>query len=299
MVILPTTPSGNNGVNPISMQLYRVRRYLTLRSIGTASRAAAGDASFRSALLLIRATALISLLQSPVLAQDYKIAHCFQGCPTGTTAANHLIIRPTYALSYNTATKSADWVAYRVSSDSIGIASSLSRRPLVDEYVEETLEEADFFGTEEQGLIRAQYVPLVDFAGSPFWNDVNYLTNSVARSRSLSQGAWYGLDWSIRNLVNRLGDVYVITGPVYHDSPAMPQLQTGKQHRVPDAFFKIVVTAQGNGAAFLMNQDAAIHVHHCDMRASVDEIEELTGLSFFPDGARPTAGAAYTDLGCN
>ena len=51
--------------------------------------------------------------------------------------------------------------------------------------------------------------------GTPFWRDVNYLTNSVARTASLSQGAWYGLDWSIRNYVNRQGEVYVVTGPIF------------------------------------------------------------------------------------
>ena len=57
-------------------------------------------------------------------AQSYKIGHCYKGCPQGTSEENHLIIRSIYALSYNTLTKSADWVSYKVSADSIGIASS-------------------------------------------------------------------------------------------------------------------------------------------------------------------------------
>ena len=143
------------------------------------------------------------LFNAAAVAQNYKIAHCYRGCPLGGSSENHLIIRPIYALSFNTTTKSADWVSYTVSPESIGIASSLSRAPIADEYVSETLKQEDFFNSEIQGLIRAQYVPLVDFAGSPYWNEVNYLTNTVARTSSLSQGAWYGLDWSIRNYVNR------------------------------------------------------------------------------------------------
>ena len=68
-------------------------------------------------------------------AQSYKIRHCYNGCPQGTSEENHLIIRSIYALSYNTLTKSADWVSYKVSADSIGIASSLSRAAVRDGYV--------------------------------------------------------------------------------------------------------------------------------------------------------------------
>ena len=240
--------------------------------------------------------ALLGLDQS--FAQGYNIAHCYQGCPLGAGAENHLIIRPIYTLSYNPDMKSADWAAYRVSAGAIGIASSLSRRPQADQYVENTLRETDFQAGEASGLILAQYVPLVDFAGTPFWQDVNYLTNAVARSASLSQGAWYGLDWAIRNLVNRVGDVYVVTGPVYYPAARMPRLGTSTPHRIPDAFFKIVVAGEGRGAAFLLEQEAPVHVHHCDMRSSIDEIEGLTGLSFFPDRPQPFSESAYEQLGC-
>ena len=41
-------------------------------------------------------------------------------------------------------------------------------------------------------------------------------------------------------LVNRQGEAYVITGPIYRPSPSVPPLATNKPHRVPDGFFKIV-----------------------------------------------------------
>ena len=231
-------------------------------------------------------------------AQNYRIAHCYQGCPLGANADNHLIIRPIYALSYNTERKSADWVAYTVSTGSIGIASSLSRQVIADNFVSDTLEAKDFADSESLGLVRTRYVPLVDFAATPYWEDVNYLSNSVARSSGLNQGAWYGLDWAIRNLVNREGEVYVLTGPIYKPQPEAESLLTDTPHRVPDAFFKIVITATGLGAAFIFDQDSPVHVHHCEMRATVDEVERATGLRLFPDQSRPIAGPAYAGLGC-
>ncbi len=231
-------------------------------------------------------------------AQTYKITHCYQGCPQGTSAMNHLIIRPIYALSYNTERKSADWVAYKVSAGSIGIASSLSRRPRSDSFVSDTLTENDFLNAETVGLLRSHYVPIIDFAGTPYWDEVNYLTNSVARTRGLSLGAWNGLDWAIRNLVNREGEVYVLAGPIFKAEPTMPYLLTDKQHRVPDAFFKIIVTAAGARAAFVLEQDSPVHVHHCDLSVSVTDIELATGLRFFPDRTPVIADPAFELLGC-
>ncbi|MDD9891077.1 MAG: DNA/RNA non-specific endonuclease [Gammaproteobacteria bacterium] len=233
-----------------------------------------------------------------VHAQNYKIAHCIGGCPLGGSADNHLIIRPIYALSYNTETKSADWVAYKVSTESIGIASSLSRTPLADDYVANTLRPTDFLEAESLGLTRAHYVPLVDFAGSPYWNEVNYLTNAVARTSSLSQGAWYGLDWSIRNLVNRIGAVYVITGPVFNAAGDAKRLLTNTPHRVPDSFFKIVITGEGNAAAFLMAQDSPVHLHHCEMQSSIAEVEALSSLDLFPALSQSPEENIFAQLGC-
>ena len=230
--------------------------------------------------------------------QSYKIAHCYGGCPIGGNSDNHLIIRPIYALSYNTTTKTADWVSYKVSTASIGIASSLSRLPLPDDYVADTLKAADFLDAESLGFIRAQYVPLVDFAATPYWQEVNFLTNTVARTSSLSQGAWYGLDWSIRNLVNRKGDVFVLTGPIFDRTEDVKVLRTETPHRIPDRFFKIIITAEGQAAAFLMSQEAPVHLHHCEMQSSIAEIEALTDYDFFPVLNQSLAEIAFEDLGC-
>lgn len=256
---------------------------------------------YLSGLMLPRffAVGLLELcLLSSAQAAELRIANCLYGCPQGGSAENHLILRPIYALSYNTRNKVADWAAYRITPGSIGIASSLSREPVVDNFVADTLKESDFENAEELGFIRAQLVPLVNFAGTPYWRDVNYLSNAVARSQSLSQGAWYGLEWSIRNLVNREDEVYIVTGPIFRESPEVSSLITRNIHRVPDAFFKIVVSADNRVTAFIFDQNLPVHVHHCDNRASIEEIESATGLKFFPENPGLVEGRLDTSLGC-
>lgn len=255
--------------------------------------------SFNTVLFLAVFLACSLLAYTPQAeAQIYHIGHCLFGCPVGADSDNHLIARSIYTLSYNTQTKSADWVAYEISAGSIGVASSLSREPRVDEYVGDTLAGSDFLAAEGSGLVRAQYVPLVGFAATPYWQEVNYLTNIVARSSSLSQGAWYGLDWAIRNLVNREDSVYVLTGPIFYQNEVPRQLPVEKEHRVPDAFFKIIATVDGRSAAFLLEQNAPVHMHHCEQLSDIQRIEELTELDFFPDLSRPLEPTLQTRLGC-
>ena len=258
--------------------------------------------SFSAGFLgLSRITVLAVLMvgfMSQSQAAQLRIAHCLYGCPVGSSSESHLILRPIYALSYNIHNKVADWAAYRVTSGSIGIASSLSRAAMIDDFVEETLSEADFINAEEHGLTRALLVPLVNFAGTPYWNEVNYLSNAVARSRNLSLGAWYGLEWSIRNLVNRESEVYILTGPIFRETPVAASLETQARHRVPDAFFKIVVSADNRATAFIFDQDLPVHVHHCDSRTTIDEIEKATGLEFFSENPRLVSGLLDASLGC-
>ena len=237
--------------------------------------------------------------QASTHAGEYRIAHCLMGCPLGSDLDSQLILRPIYALSFNTITKTADWVAYKVSSATIGIASSLSRQPKADDFITETLREAEFAGAEQVGLVLSRYVPLVNFAATPYWGDANFLTNIVARTNNLNQGAWYGLEWSIRNLANRENEVFVLTGPVYKSEQQTQQLPITKQHRVPDAFFKIVMTENGRAAAFLLDQQTPVYVHHCDLRVSIEEIEAQTGLTFFPDAPQLSLTPLDSSLGCS
>lgn len=250
----------------------------------------------RSWLWRIFGVFLGGLLSINLSAQTIANGHCFAGCPDLSESANHLIIRPAYSVYYNPHTKSADWVAYSVSPNSVGIASSLSRQVKPDGFVDQTLAEGDF--EEPSDFALSRYVPLVDFAGTPFWEDANYSTNFVPRSASLNQGAWYGLSWAIRNAVNRLGELYVVAGPIYRDEPTLLPLPTSKSHRVPDAFFKVVIDAKGNLSAFVLDQLTAVHVHHCDLESDLSKVEQLVGFRILPGLQAKSSESIASSLGC-
>ena len=217
----------------------------------------------------------------------------------GAREDNSLIIRAIYTLSYNDLTKVADWAAYSVSIDSIGIASNLSREVSPDNYVSSTLDQEDFSANASGPYLLGRLVPLLNFAGTPFWQDINYASNGIPISRSLNTGAWNGLDWSIRNLVNRTGRVFVIAGPIFYDEPQTESLGSMKQHQVPDAFFKVVISESGESSVFLLDQHVPVHTHHCNLASTLEEVEKLSGLELLPELNQISSGNLDAALGCN
>ncbi|MEX2132174.1 MAG: DNA/RNA non-specific endonuclease [Pseudohongiellaceae bacterium] len=233
------------------------------------------------------------------IAEEVLIAHCLGGCPVGAANDNAVIVRAIYALSFNHHNLAADWVSYRVTESSIGVATNLSRLPVPDPYVPLTLEETDYQDSVTIAQVeRTLLVPLVSFAGTPYWNEVNYLTNMVPRNPELNRGPWYGLEWAVRNLASRTGELYVIAGPLYNTTNPHPSLATTKPHKVPDGFFKVIATADGEVTAFVFDQRLAFHVHHCERRASLAEIERMTGLDLFPQNPGWPVGNLDQQLGC-
>ncbi len=250
---------------------------------------------------LLSATVLLLGSASTVQAETVRFAHCLGGCPTGAQAGNQVIARSLYTLSFNTTNKIADWVAYSVTPGAIGVATNLSRLPLSDPFVADTLKPEDFEPVEESGRIGlSSFAPLVSFAGTPFWTEINYLTNMVPRNSELNRGSWYGLEWAVRNLANRTGILHVITGPIYAEelTGAEQEAIENIPFLVPAGFFKVIVDNAGRVGAFVFPQDLPFHVHHCDRVASLDEIERLTGLDLFPELPRLPAGDLGESLGC-
>ncbi len=252
-----------------------------------------------------------------MFAAEYRIAHCLQGCPEGAHKDNQLVARSVYALSYNPDRGAADWLAYRMRSGALGIASSLPRTWIEDPDLPAAQRIASQNQlAEAQGLIRSRLVPLVSVAGTPYWHEANLLSASTLRTENLDRGAWAGLEWALRNLVNRSGDVYVVTGPIYgpsrSTSPSPSRGTSPSPSRNPSdepfegmgeppvAFFKLVASTNGALSVYRFDQSFGVYLHHCEARTSLEAIEAETGLRFFPESelSRPGIETLDSQLGC-
>lgn len=212
--------------------------------------------------------------------------HCLKGCPVGAPDSNDLIKRPIYVLSNNSKYKFADWVAYKVEDSNFGPTKTRNFKPDPDIDPSRTLVEKDYRGAHAQFKYQKGHLaPLASFDGSPHWAQTNYLSNIAPQKAKLNNGQWKVLEAKIRKYTEEWWvPVYVITGTLYEK--AMPALPNASQtHRVPSGFWKVIATEEEGqiwATAFIFKQSGTTWPKYCDLWVTIDEIEQRTGLDFFP-----------------
>ena len=237
---------------------------------------------------------LLSLKAILCLAQNDRpevyCKHFFYGYPFGTPKTNDLIIRDIYALSNNETTKFADWVAYRLTMHEVDGDLTVERNWKADPWLDpsETLEpspnKADDYNSANKGLKtdRGHQVPLAAFKGSRHASHTNFYSNITPQKSALNQGVWKHLEDKVRDLVRDVGEVYVMSGPVYErDMPSLPKAD--EDHKVPSGYWKIICIEENdfiNVAAFFFDQDTPRKNKILNHQESIDFIEQKTGLDF-------------------
>ena len=257
----------------------------------------------RRIIRILAAAAAALAAPAPLLADPAEIHtfHCLHGCPMGAAGTNDLVVREIYTLSSNDITKVADWVAYRVTKETIG--SSEGRDWAPDPWLapDETLEEADYDGANRAlRTDRGHQAPLASFSGTPFAAETNYLSNITAQKSDLNQAGWMHLESAERKLAQTGATVFVLTGPLYErEMPPLPGAD--EPHRVPSGYWKLVaVESEGRTSvsAFLFEQETPRRARYCDKREKIEEIERRALLKLFPRLAARDFASLDAELGC-
>ena len=266
--------------------------------------------------------ALASVLPLALHAQNIAIAHCQGSCPgysspLAATRAN-VVVHNLYAAGLNGDTGKADWVAYRLTKDAIGVASLLPRFWQPDELVRlsgiEELAEAEALGfslaeissgdnpyggfNEPLGNAqeRARLAPMTSFANTPYWAELNNLSNMVPMPTPLRRGPWLRLEQTLNRIVTAELALGVISGPLYLISePLNTSIDTARLN--PAAYFKVVV-ADGGVASFVFPEDLTQSDRFCDYQADLQQIELMSSLNLFPNSAPAPSSKLLRALGC-
>lgn len=258
----------------------------------------------------IRTAALAAALLAgtPAAADEAEVHtfHCLHGCPSGASATNDLVVREIYTLSSNDRTKFADWVAYRVTRETVGPSGGRSWRsdPWLGE--PETLEPDDYEDAPEAlSIDRGHQAPLAAFSGTPFAADTNLLSNITPQRSALNQASWQRLEAEERRFVQRSDPtapspaLYVLTGPLYErPMPPMPMPGGYERHRVPSGYWKVLATEDGRMTAFIFDQDAPRSADHCAFRVALEAVEIRADLTLFPRLADRAFRPLDAELGC-
>ncbi len=109
-----------------------------------------------------------------------------------------------------------------------------------------------------------------------------YLSNICPQDHNLNSGDWNELEMKIRYWARKFGNVYIACGPIMSNNP---ETIGYNNVAVPDAFFKVCL-CQINGswqAIGFVFQNKAGHQRLSYYSKSVDEVEKITGIDFFPN----------------
>lgn len=189
-----------------------------------------------------------------------------------------------YSLSYNEDYEQADWVAYILTRDEL--RQPWSER--VDNFRPDpairsgSASPNDYRGS---GYDRGHMVPAADMAFDAAAMDETFLMSNISpQSRNFNQGIWRELEELTRDWAKKFGRLYVVSGPVLSEDP---KGYIGRENNVavPTAYFKVLLDLddpEQKAIAFLLDNEVNYEPLY-KFTTSVDEIEELTGIDFFPD----------------
>lgn len=196
--------------------------------------------------------------------------------------SEQILYRKGYTVSYNKERKVPNWVAWELTPEKLVERESRTNKFLPDPDLpdNEAVTTHDYKGA---GMDRGHMCP----AGDNRWHwkamqESFYMTNICPQNHNLNRGDWKELEEDCRKWAKKEGKIYIVCGPVFYKQK---HRTIGKEHliTVPEAFFKVVLSMKGTPKAIGFIYKNASGNHPLDSYVnSVDEVERITGIDFFP-----------------
>ncbi len=214
---------------------------------------------------------------APVAGGDELLS---QDTPDGVP--EQMLRRAGYTASYNKTTKLPNWVAWHLTADR---TTGPAKRSGVDFQADMDVpapraEDSDYYGS---GYDRGHMCPAADNKYSEKAMEESFLfTNMCPQNGNLNRGDWNEMEQACRRWAKEYGGVYVVCGPILYKGK---HKTIGKNKVVvPEAFFKVVLrTGENPKAIGFIYKNAEGNRPKGDYVNTVDEVERITGIDFFPE----------------
>lgn len=197
--------------------------------------------------------------------------------------SNDQIIRHRrYTLRYREQYEQADWVAYKLTGEEARAYLSRDGNKFVPDPLVKTgsATHADYT---RSGYDRGHLAPAGDFNTSPDdKQDTFYMSNISPQVPDFNRGIWNDLEQKFRQWAERDEELYVVTGPILKSG--LPTIGKYNEIAIPEMYYKIALCLTDNQPrmiGFLMKNEFSSE-NLKTFVVSVDEIERLTGIDFFP-----------------
>jgi len=215
-----------------------------------------------------------------------------------------LIEREQFVLSYNGKTRTPNWVSWALKKDDIGKAKRAPFSP--DPLLPNSFGKVTSHVYDGSGFDRGHMCPAQDRSGTQKDMDATfYMTNVVPQSPHSNQRGWERLEDYSRHLTKDGHVLCISCGPAGKGGEGKEghKEEIGKGNVdviVPAKLWKVILvlseedgdpTKRTRSIAIIMPNDQSVNYDWTKYRVSVDEVEKLTGLKFWPLIPEETAKA--------
>jgi endonuclease G len=184
-----------------------------------------------------------------------------------------------YTLSYNEGYELASWAAYQLTPEQAKATGTFKEK-----YVEDPLVQtgsASVKDYRDAGFIMGQLVPPEDMRMNQEAVEETFLTsNTVPHKPVFNKNIWKRLENLIREWSKEGNTLYIAAGPVISDAP----FGTFGPNKIsiPERYYKVVLDIRGERAIGFVFRNNVSSGTLKAFALSVDEVEKITGIDFFP-----------------
>ena len=200
-----------------------------------------------------------------------------------TDRPEQILKRRGYTTSYNEKTKTPNWVAWHLTkAHTYGDHQRKNEVFFEDESIEreKRATDNDYYNSRYD---RGHMCP----AGDNKWDaqvmrESFLFTNICPQNHGLNKYEWNDLEIQCRDWARQYGAIDIVCGPLFTTTGEQKTIGRNRVW-VPESFFKVILCRQGKPKAigFIYRNEGKKQTREEALR-SVDEIEALTGIDFFP-----------------
>jgi endonuclease G len=204
-----------------------------------------------------------------------------------TTSQGIIIKHNNYIVSYVEKFEGSEWCAYEfIPEETIDNVDRKSGDFMKDPLIETgSAQHSDYTNT---GYDRGHLAPAADmkFSADAMFESF-YMSNVLPQAPKLNRNTWKYLEADIRNYVIRTRDtLYIFTGGIILNitNPTSINYIGSDSVAIPQFFYKIVYNqSKNNILAIAIPNYNDVSADYFGYVSTVDEIEKLTGIDFFPE----------------
>jgi endonuclease G len=184
-----------------------------------------------------------------------------------------------YSLGYDNDWEQPRWVAYELTPEMIrnrNVKRTDEFRPDPD-VKDRSAVRNDY---RRSGYSRGHLVPAGDMGFDETAMSETFFYSNMSPQLAVHNGAvWRELEETSRDWILEKGPTYIVTGPIVGKHP---KRIGDNQVAVPDAFYRVMLTEDGEGIGFIIPHEKQTEPLE-NFAVSIDKVEKVTGLDFFPE----------------